>query len=112
MMETTFYIALRMRTVNGFETFSKFFVGDDSTFASNVFGKLKGDKNTNEESILQMELTETKNELPLNIKIISCTLEELAENCKVIVKELFKYHNLGWSMRTFPEQKIRLRVQY
>ena len=94
-MKTTFYIVLSMRTADGFETFSKFFTGDDRDLAYDIFGKLKGDKNTNEESILQMELTETKNELPLNIKIISCTLEELAENCKVIVKELFKYHNLG-----------------
>jgi len=95
-METTFYIVLTMRTADGFETFAKFFTGNDRDFAHNVFNKLKGDENTNEESILHIELIETKNELPINIKIISCSLEELAENCKIIVKELFKYHNLGY----------------
>jgi hypothetical protein len=35
-----------------------------------------------------MESMETKNNLPVNIKVIGCTLEEMAENCKVITKEV------------------------
>jgi len=85
-----------MRTVNGFETFSKFFTGNDRNFVYSVFTKLKGDKNTNNKSMLRIELIETTHGRPLNIKVISCSLEELAENCKIMVKELFKYHNLGY----------------
>ena len=40
--------------------------------------------------ILQIDLMETKNNLPVNIKVIGCTLEQLAENCKIITKEVFK----------------------
>jgi len=95
MMEATFNIILSMRTINGFETLSKFFVGNNRDFAYNVFGKLKGDKSINNKSILRMELTETKNELRVNIRMLSCSLEELAENCKIIVREIFKHLNLG-----------------
>jgi hypothetical protein len=39
---------------------------------------------------LQIDLMETRNDLPTNIKVLGCTLEELAENCKVITKVVFK----------------------
>ena len=94
-METTFYIILSMRTSNGFETFSKFFVGNERDFAYSVFSKLKGDKIPNDKSFLRMKLMETKYDLPLNIRVLSCSLEELAENCKIIVREIFKYFNMG-----------------
>ena len=37
---------------------------------------------------------ETNRGLPLNVQVISCTLEELAENCKTTTKEIFKLLNL------------------
>jgi hypothetical protein len=37
---------------------------------------------------------ETRDDLPVNLKLITCTLEELAENCKLITKEIFKINNL------------------
>jgi hypothetical protein len=42
-----------------------------------------------------MELMETVNDLPLNIKMISCSLDELTENCRLITKETFNIINLG-----------------
>jgi hypothetical protein len=94
-METTFYIVLSMRTVNGFEPFSKFFVGNDRDFACTVFGKLKGDKNRNNKGPLRMELMETRYERPISITRLSCPLEEMAENFKILVREIFKHLNLG-----------------
>ena len=41
-----------------------------------------------------MELEETVNGLPVNLQMLGCTLEELANNTKIIVKETFKYLNL------------------
>ncbi|MGK2860397.1 MAG: hypothetical protein ACSLE0_00555 [Chitinophagaceae bacterium] len=55
---------------------------------------LKGKKNIDEKSILQLDLSETINGLPASMQMISCSLEELAENCKIITKETFKYHNM------------------
>lgn len=94
MTETTFYIVLCMRTVKGFETFSKFFVGNDRDFALSIFSKLRGDRNVNEKNILHVKLMETKYKLPISIKTLSCSLEELGENSKIIVREIFKHTNL------------------
>jgi len=44
--------------------------------------------------MLTMELMEMLNDLPYNLKIISCTLEDIGENCKLISKEIFKAINL------------------
>jgi hypothetical protein len=41
-----------------------------------------------------MELEETVNGLPVNLHMLACTLEELAYNTKIIVKETFKLLNL------------------
>lgn len=94
MGKTTFNIILNIRTCNGFECFGKFFLGYKREFASHIFSMLKGKKNIDEKSILQLDLSETINGLPASMQMISCSLEELAENCKIITKETFKYHNM------------------
>jgi len=94
MKQTTFYILLSLKTIDGFESFGKFVIGNNRSFAYSLFKKLKGSSEANEKSVLTIELMETVNELPLNLKIISCTLEELTENCKLITKEMFKATNL------------------
>ena len=57
--------------------------------------KLKGTKKISKDTILNLELTETKNDLPQNIHMISCTLEELAENCKIVTRETFRFFNIA-----------------
>ena len=93
-METIFYIVLNIRTINGFESFARFYVGNNKEFAYRLFNKLKGTAADENESILQLDLMETKENLPLNLQMIGCTLEELAENCKIIAKETFKFFTL------------------
>jgi len=94
MRQTTFNIVLNIRTCNGYECFGKFFVGNNKEFATAIFDQLKGTKNVNEKTILQLDLVEKINGLPANILMISCSLEELAENCKLITKEAFKLLNM------------------
>lgn len=94
MKQTIFYIVLNLRTCNGFESFGKFFIGNDSEFATVIFNQLKGRKNVTEKGVLQLDLVETINGLPASMQMISCSLEELAENCKIITKETFKLFNL------------------
>lgn len=72
------------------ECIAKFNLGRSKTVAYNVFGKLKGNRDINENDPLRMEFIETQNELPMSIDFISCTLEEIGENSKIIIKELFK----------------------
>ena len=94
MGQTTFNIVLNIRTCNGFECFGKFFVGNNKNLAEAIFVQLKGRKNADEKTILQLDLVECRNGLPVNIELMSCSLEELAENCKVITKETFKNLNM------------------
>ena len=94
MAVSEFYIVLNVKSGKDFQTFGKFFLGSHRKFADSVFKKLKGNKKVSNASVLYIELMETKNELPVNIQVMSCTLDELSENCKMITKETFKQCNL------------------
>lgn len=94
MKRTTFYLLLNLRTANGYESFGKFIIGNNRTMAYSLFAQLKGNKEVDEKAVLTMELMETINELPLNLQIISCTLEQLQLNCGTITKEIYKEMNL------------------
>jgi hypothetical protein len=94
MKRAAFYIVLNLKTGNGFESFGKFSIGNDRESAWSIFSKLKGKKHVDEKNVLHLDLIETSNGLPVNMQMISCSLEELAENCKIITKEAFKLFNL------------------
>ena len=92
--ETVFYVLLSIRTAAGFESYGQFFACNVREFATALFRKLKGKEEVDEKTVLTCELMETKKGLPLNLQIISCSLEEMAENCKIIIKETFRLLNL------------------
>jgi hypothetical protein len=93
-MRTTFYVILRLRTTDGFEAYGSFNLGNDREFANRIFGQLKGRELPQETDILHMDLMETKDGLPVNLRLISCTAEEVAANVKCITREMFKLLNL------------------
>src|SRR3954468_8612882 len=94
-MQTKFYIIFHLKTPAGPETYGRFEIGNDRETAARLFAKLKGNKEVNEQDMLCIELMETANELPININILSCTLDELTENCRIMIKEIFNHRNLG-----------------
>jgi hypothetical protein len=94
MKQASFYIVLNLRTPGGYECFGKFIVGNNRNVAMAIFNKLKGQKNVNEKSILQLDLMESMNGLPVNMQMMTCSLEDLAENCKIITKETFRHYNM------------------
>lgn len=94
MAVSEFYIVLNIKSGKDFQTYGKFFLGSKRKFADNIYKKLKGNKKVSNASVLYIELMETNNELPVNIHVLSCTLDELSENCKMITKETFKHCNL------------------
>ena len=94
MKENAFYVALNIRTAEGFENFGKFNLGNNREAAVNVFRQFKGSSVMDDSSMLTIDFRETINELPVNVHILACTLEELACNCKIIAKETFKIFNL------------------
>ncbi len=94
MHETTFYILLNLKTVNGFESFGRFNLGNNKKAAHGVFQMLKGNKEVDEKNILHLDLMESRDGLPVNMEMLTCTLEELAENCRIITREMFIQFNL------------------
>jgi len=94
MTSTKFYLTLNIRTSDDFHCVGKFFLGSDVNFAENIFRKLKGNKKISRDTFLNLEFVETKNDLPQNVQVIGCTLDELGENCKIITKEAFKFLNM------------------
>lgn len=93
-MKTNFYIILSLKTLTGFERYGQYDFGHDREAAYLLFETLKGDPNLDEHSLLHIDLMETVNELPVKIKTICCTLDELACNSKLIAREIFRQKNL------------------
>ena len=94
-MTREYRIALHTKTASGFEKYAEFFVGDDPATARQLFNRLKGSKDQIDGGILLMELREICRGLPLDMQFKSCTLDELAENCRIITREIFALNNFG-----------------
>jgi len=94
MTSNTFYILISMRTREGFESFGKYNLGNNRKTATAIFRQLKGSPDVDLKAMLTMEFEETVNGLPVNLQMVACTLEELAYNTRIIVKETFKLLNL------------------
>jgi hypothetical protein len=94
VQQAAFHIIINLKTCSGFESFGKFFIGNNRESAQFIFSKLKGKQRVSEKNVLHLDLIETNNGLPVNMQMISCSLEELAENCKIITREAFKLFNL------------------
>lgn len=93
-MRTTFYVILRLRTADGFEAYGSFNLGNDREFAYSTFSQLKGRELPQDTDMLHMDFMETKEGLPINLRVVSCTAEEIAANVKCITREMFKQLNL------------------
>ena len=96
-METQFYITITLKTHKGLESFAKFFIGNNRHRAFDIFKQLKGCHNVTEKNILYFDFLETEKGLPVNLDFITCTLNQLAENCRIITKELFISENFQGS---------------
>lgn len=94
MKETSFFVAVNLKTPGGSECIARFYIGKKRKPATDIFLQLKGRKEIDEKAILTLDLVESRDGLPLNMQMINCSLEELAENCKIITKEVFKLLNL------------------
>jgi len=83
-----------MKTLDGFERFGCFELGSDRGFAVRLFAGLSGRPAEDETGVLHMDLVEKRGGLPMNMQVISCTVEELGKNLKYLTRELFKKINL------------------
>jgi len=93
-MKTQFYILLSLATPRGFENYGHYDFGHDRDAADKLFGQLQGSEALTPKAKLHIDLMETVNNLPVRIKTICCTLDQLAENSKLIAREIFRQKNL------------------
>jgi hypothetical protein len=93
-MSIEYRIILHARTASGFDTLGEFFIGNDRQAAKDLFNTLKGSPDELEDALLLMELVEINRNLPLDIQMVHCTLDEMAYNCRLITKNQFKALNL------------------
>lgn len=91
-MKTQFYILLSLKTPQGFVNYGQYFFGDDREAAYELFDRLQGGQNLS--APLHIDLMETVNELPVMIRTICCSLDELGYNTKLIAREIFRQKNL------------------
>ena len=79
-----------MKTPAGLQSFGRFDIGNIRSVAEAIFEQLLGNLDIDEHVVLSIELMETVNDLPVNIRMKACSLDQLAVNCKIITKEVFK----------------------
>ena len=92
-MAVDFFISFTFKTSNGPETFAKFAIGNNRDAAYGIFKRLKGSYTIDEKNVLSLDFFEIEKGLPKNLKMLSCTLPQLQENCGIITKELFRHYN-------------------
>lgn len=94
MNATKFYLGINIKCPDGFESIGKFYLGKKREYANAIFGQLQGSRHVDEHSMLTIELVEMVQNLPFNLRPISCSLDEMTANYRMITKELFKGRNL------------------
>ena len=93
-METKFQISLHIKTPAGIETYGNFDIGSDREQAMAIVEQFKGTDELSEHSILYMDFSEVKNGIPLPVRIMHCTLDDIAYNVRIITRDLFKNFSL------------------
>ena len=94
IMNTIFYIDLSIKTIEGPKRYARFNLGDNREAAVSLFKNLKGSAEVDHNDMLYIEFMEIVNGLPVNLDILTCSLQELGMNCMHITQEIFRVSNL------------------
>ena len=90
-MGCEYIVVISFKAPHGLSDIGTFQLGEDVDFAFDTFNNFKGDADVSGNPIILTELIKREgNLLPIPLKSISCTLEQCADNCKVLVRDLFK----------------------
>ncbi|MDP9042992.1 MAG: hypothetical protein M3N30_13505 [Bacteroidota bacterium] len=93
-MAADYHILLNLKTCEGYENYGKFNIGKSRETALALYHSLHGNEDDSVDFPLQIELREYVTGLPMEVKLLNCTLEELGTNCKLITREVFKQINM------------------
>jgi len=92
-MQPGYYITVWVKAKDDYEQIARICLGENKTFAKNLFHKLRTSKEVRNSELLQLDLVEHIADVPVTIDIIACTLEQYAHNSRVLGAELLKIHN-------------------
>lgn len=74
--------------------FGEFGIGDDPLAAAVLFDSLQGNEAPSGMALLHVDLIEKDGLLPVKVRTKCCCLDELAVNCKLVTREVFRQKNL------------------
>jgi hypothetical protein len=93
-METTYYMAINMKTSLGMMELGRYFIGSDKAWATGSFGRLQVRPKTGEDDVLRLGLLEKHKGIDLLLGQLSCTPGQLELNRRLFTVDAFKYFNL------------------
>lgn len=94
MTSASYEIIVNMRVPEGYIETGRFFIGPDKEAACEMFARLQGKPALTGTAMLRMDLVAQQEGIATVIQALGCTLCEVSENMKTIMKETFKMHNL------------------
>lgn len=95
MTSASYEIIMNMRVPEGYIETGRFFIGTDKETACEMFARLQGMPALTGTAMLRMDLVAQEEGIATVIQTLSCTLCEVSENMKTIMKETFKMLNLN-----------------
>jgi hypothetical protein len=94
-MDSTYNIAISIKSPEGLLEIGSFLLGTNTDFAYSTFNNLKGNVAISNDTIIRIDLIKKEEgSLPILLKTIGCTLNQYAENCKIIIRDLFTFFTL------------------
>jgi hypothetical protein len=93
-MSPEYKMIINLRVAEGYIEAGRFNIGNDLAAASKLAGQLQGDREPAANVMLRLDFIAHQEELISVLRTIGCTLEEMSENIKLILKEIFRLQNL------------------
>lgn len=90
-MDTVYKITVNIKALTGMLEIGNFLLGDNYDQALTTFNSLQGNINVDKSALRLDLIRQDKDTLPILLKSISCTLTMYTENCKIIVRDSFKF---------------------
>lgn len=94
-MKTIYRIVVNMRVPGGYMETAQFFIANTKDDAMDMFTLLHGQPASGATPLLRLDLVvESSDGIDNVLRSLNCTLKELTENTKIIMKETFRLLNL------------------
>lgn len=92
--ETEYHLVINMYGEKGYIETGRLFIGNDEKEACELFAQLAGEKTTADKILLRLDfISHPISGLDTVLSPISCSLDQMTENIKIIIRETFRMLN-------------------